>query len=73
MWRVIEPLLGADEAAYSEADLEYVRELWPVAPGPDLNIAYPVCDEVLPRVLTSVLQHAMSQQRTAFASMPTAG
>ena len=66
MWRVIEPLLGADEAAYSEADFEYVRELGPVAPGPDLHIANPIYDEVLPRVLTSVLQHAMSEQRAAF-------
>ena len=57
---------GADEAAHSEADLEYVRELGPVAPGPDLHIAYPAYGEVLPRVLTSVLQHVMSEQRTAF-------
>ena len=36
-----------------------------MAPGSDLNIAYPAYDEVLPRVLTSILQHAMSEQRTA--------
>ena len=63
--RVIEPLLGGDEATYSEADFEYVRDLGLVAPGPDLRIANPIYGEVLPRVLTSVLQHAMSEQRTA--------
>ena len=57
--------LGGNEATYSEADFEYVRDLGPVARGPDLRSANPIYGGVLPRVLISVLQHAMSEQRTA--------
>ena len=63
--RVVEPLLGGDDAAYSEADADYVRDLGLVAADPPLRIANPIYAEVLPRVLTSVLQDEMPQ-RTAW-------
>ena len=60
--RVIEPLLSGGDGNYSDRDFEYVRDLGLVAPGPPLRVANPVYGEVLPRVLTWVLQHEMPQQ-----------
>ncbi len=64
--RVIEPLLSGGDAAYSDRDFEYVRDLGLVAPDPPLRIANPVYGEVLPRELTWVLQQAMPSQQTAW-------
>ncbi|WP_428275839.1 hypothetical protein [Candidatus Palauibacter sp.] len=50
--RVIEPLLSGGDAAYSDRDFEYVRDLGLVAPDPPLRIANPIYGEVLPRELT---------------------
>ena len=62
---VIEPLLGGGDEAYSDRDFEYVRDLGLVAPDPPLRVANPIYGEVLPRELTWMLQHRMSQ-RTAW-------
>ncbi len=64
--RVIEPLLSGSDAAYSDRDFEYVRDLGLVAPDPPLRIANPIYGEVLPRELTWVLQQAMPPRRTAW-------
>ena len=64
--RVIEPLLSGGDAAYSDRDFEYVRDLGLVAPDPPLRIANPIYGEVLPRELTWVLQQAMPQRETAW-------
>lgn len=64
--RVIEPLLSGGEGEHSDADFEYVRDLGLVAPGRTLRIANPIYGEVLPRVLTAVLQHDMPEQRAAW-------
>ncbi len=50
--RVIEPLLSGGDAAYSDRDFEYARDLGLVAPDPPLRIANPIYGEVLPRELT---------------------
>ena len=60
--RVIEPLLSGGNGSYGDTDFEYVRHLGLVAPDPPLRIANPIYGEVLPRVLTWVLQHEMPQQ-----------
>ncbi len=57
--RVIEPLLSGGNAGYSDLDREYVRDLGLVAGDPPLRIANPVYAEVLPRVLTWVLEDEM--------------
>ena len=64
--RVIEPLLSGSEGAHSAFDAEYVRDLGLVAPKPPLRIANPIYGEVLPRVLTSVLEDEMPEQRVAW-------
>ena len=63
--RVIEPLLSGGDGEHSDADVLYVRDLGLVARDPPLRIANPVYGEVLPRVLTSVLQDEMTH-RTAW-------
>ena len=60
--RVIEPLLSGGDAKYTPRDFEYVRDLGLVAPDAPLRIANPVYAELLPRELTWVLKHEMSQQ-----------
>ena len=60
--RVVEPLLSGGDGAHSEADGDYVRDLGLVARDPPLRVANPIYAEVLPRVLTSVLQDEMPQR-----------
>ena len=60
--RVVEPLLSGGDGAHSEADGDYVRDLGLVAQDPPLRVANPIYAEVLPRVLTSVLQDEMPQR-----------
>ena len=64
--RVIEPLLGGGDGMHSAFDAEYVRDLGLVAPKPPLRIANPIYAEVLPRVLTSVLEDEMPEPRVAW-------
>ncbi len=64
--RVVEPLLSGGEGMHSTFDAEYVRDLGLVAPKPPLRIANPIYGEVLPRVLTSVLEDEMPEQRMAW-------
>jgi len=63
--RVIEPLLSGGDGAHTALDAEYARDLGLVAQKPPLRIANPIYGEVLPRVLTSVLQDEMPEQRLA--------
>ena len=72
MRRVVEPLLSGGDAAYTEEDSKYVRDLGLVAPDPPLRVANPIYAEVLPRVLTSVLQDEM-RHRTASYVAPGGG
>ena len=65
--RVVEPLLSGGDGAHSEADSDYVRDLGLVAPDPPLRLANPIYAEVLPRVLTSVLQDEMPQRTAWYA------
>ena len=60
--RVVEPLLSGGDGAHSEADGDYARDLGLVASDPPLRVANPIYAEVLPRVLTSVLQDEMPQR-----------
>ena len=60
--RVIEPLLSGGDGNYGDTDREYVRDLGLVAPDAPLRIANRIYGEVLPRVLTWVLQDEMPQQ-----------
>ena len=64
--RVIEPLLSGGDGRHSDLDVEYVRDLGLVAAHPPLRIANPIYAEVLPRVLTSVLQDEMPEQDEAW-------
>ncbi len=64
--RVIEPLLSGGDGTHSAFDAEYVRDLGLVAPKPPLRIANPIYAEVLPRMLTSVLEDEMPEQRVAW-------
>ena len=64
--RVIEPLLSGGAGTHSALDVEYVRDLGLVAPKPPLRIANPIYGEVLPRVLTSVLEDEMPERRVAW-------
>ncbi len=71
--RVVEPLLAGGEGAHSEADSDYVRDLGLVAADPPLRVANPIYAEVLPRVLTSVLQDEMPQQPLWYVDPDGAG
>ena len=68
--RVIEPLLAGADAEYSHRDFEYVRDLGLVAPGRTLRVANPIYGEVLPRELTSVLQHEIATHETSWYVRP---
>ena len=64
--RVVEPILaGAAEAAFSDEDLAYVRDLGLVAPaanGGPLRLANPIYAEVVPRHLNYAAQESLPQQ-----------
>ena len=61
--RVVEPLLsGADSHAFSDRDLEYIRDLGLVARDSPLRIANPVYAEVVPRALTWAAQEGLVQE-----------
>ena len=58
--RVVEPMLsGADEHAYSNHDVEYVRDLGLIARDKPVRIANPIYAEVLPRELGWILQETL--------------
>ena len=60
--RVVEPLLsGGDERAFTDRDLEYVRDLGLVAQDPPVRIANPLYAEVVPRELTWIAQEELPQ------------
>ncbi len=71
--RVIEPLLGGGDAKYTSRDFEYVRDLGLVGPGPEVRVANPIYGEVLPRELTSVLQHEIAPQEAGWYVRPDGG
>ena len=55
--RVVEPMLsGADEHAFSNRDVEYVRDLGLIARDKPVRVANPIYAEVLPRELGWILQ-----------------
>ena len=64
--RVIEPLLSGGNAGYSDADREYARDLGLVARDPPLRIANPIYADVLPRVLTWVLEDEMPGRTASY-------
>ena len=58
--RVVEPMLsGVDEHAFSNHDVEYVRDLGLIARDKPVRIANPIYAEVLPRELGRVLQETL--------------
>ncbi len=60
--RVVEPLLsGGDGRAFTDRDLEYVRDLGLVAQEPPVRIANPLYAEVVPRELTWIVQEELAQ------------
>ena len=60
--RVVEPLLsGGDGRAFTDRDLEYVRDLGLVAQQPPVRIANPLYAEVVPRELTWIAQEELAQ------------
>ena len=71
--RVIEPLLSGEYGVHSAFDAEYVRDLGLVGPKPPLRIANPIYAEVLPRVLTAVIEDEMPEQRVAWYVRPDGG
>ena len=63
--RVVEPMLsGADEHAFSNRDVEYVRDLGLIARDKPVRIANPIYAEVLPRELGWVLQETLDLNTT---------
>ena len=60
--RVIAPLLsgGSERAAYSAADIEYVRDLGLIARDDPLRMANPIYAEAVPRELTSHVQASIT-------------
>ena len=63
--RVVEPMLsGADEQAFSNRDIEYVRDLGLIARDKPVRIANPIYAEVLPRELGWVLQETLDLDTT---------
>ena len=60
--RVIAPLLsgGSERAAYSAADIEYVRDLGLIARDDPLRMANAIYAEVVPRELTSHVQSSIT-------------
>ena len=60
--RVVEPILsGGGEGAFTDRDIEYVRDLGLVAQDPPFRIANPIYAEVVPRELTWVVQEALDE------------
>ena len=60
--RVVEPMLsGADEHAFSNRDVEYVRDLGLIAGDAPVRIANPIYAEVVPRELSRVAQETLDQ------------
>ena len=60
--RVVEPILsGGGEHAFTDRDVEYVRDLGLVAQDPPFRIANPIYAEVVPRELTWVVQEALDE------------
>ena len=60
--RVVEPILsGGGENAFTDRDIEYVRDLGLVAQDPPFRIANPIYAEVVPRELTWVVQEALDE------------
>ena len=60
--RVVEPMLsGADEHAFSNRDVEYVRDLGLIAGDAPVRIANPIYAEVVPRELGRVAQETLDQ------------
>ena len=58
--RVVEPMLsGTDEHAFSDRDIEYVRDLGLIARDRPMRIANPIYAEVLPRELGRTLQETL--------------
>ena len=58
--RVIEPMLsGADEHAFSNRDVEYVRDLGLIARDKPVRIANPIYAEVVPRELGWIVQETL--------------
>ena len=63
--RVVEPMLsGADEHAFSNRDVEYVRDLGLIARDKPVRIANPIYAEVVPRELGWVLQETLDLNTT---------
>ena len=63
--RVVEPMLsGADEHAFSNRDVEYVRDLGLIARDKPVRIANPIYAEVVPRELGWILQETLDQDTT---------
>ena len=63
--RVVEPMLsGADEHAFSNRDVEYVRDLGLIARDKPVRIANPIYAEVLPRELGWILQETLDLNTT---------
>ncbi len=61
--RVIEPILsGGDGDDITDDDLDYVRDLGLVALDDPIRIANPIYAEVVPRVVSSRAQRAMTQR-----------
>ena len=60
--RVVEPILsGGGEHAFTDRDVEYVRDLGLVAQDPPFRIANPIYAEVVPREQTWVGQEALDE------------
>ncbi len=65
--RVVEPMLsGADEHAFSNRDVEYVRDLGLIARDKPVRIANPIYAEVVPRELGWVLQETLDQDTAGY-------
>ena len=60
--RVIGPILAGGDATHQLRDLEYLRDLGLLAPGPPPRIANPIYQEVVPRELGYVLQDSLDVQ-----------
>ena len=60
--RVIEPMLSGDDFAFTDRDLEYVRDLGLVALDAPVRIANPIYREVVPRQLVFAAQEALHHE-----------
>ena len=69
MQRVVEPLLsGADRSAFSNQDLEYVRDLGLIAQRDPLRIANPIYAEIVPRELTYATQSGLIEETAGYVN-----